>query len=51
MKSAEELKERICKYFSEINKDPAVCHWRLGLVDIDISGDQNTARCLKIIFG
>lgn len=47
VESAEELKERICMYFSEINKDPVVYHWEWGLDDIDISGNLNTTTLFE----
>ena len=42
VKSAEELQERICRYFEEINDAPAVSHWEWALSDIDVNGDLNT---------
>lgn len=46
VKSVEELKERIYKYFNEINDDPVVYHWEWGLSDIDVNGDLNTTTLL-----
>ena len=46
VKSVEELKERIYKYFDEINDDPVVYHWEWGLSDIDVNGDLNTTTLL-----
>ena len=37
VKSKEELAERIYLYFSEINEEPVVFHWRYNLDDIDVS--------------
>lgn len=37
VKSKEELKERIYLYFTEINEEPVVFHWRYNLDDIDVS--------------
>lgn len=39
VKSKDELKERIYKYFTEINKEPVVFRWKYNLQDIDISED------------
>lgn len=39
VKSKDELKERIYKYFTEINKEPIVFQWKYNLQDIDISED------------
>ena len=44
--SSDELKERIYKYFNEINEDPVVYHWQWGLSDIDVNGDLNTTTLL-----
>ena len=41
--SKEELKQRIYKYFDEINADPIVYHWRWHLEDVDPNEDV-TAR-------
>ena len=35
VKSKDELKERIYKYFDEVNKDPVVPHWHYKLKDIN----------------
>ena len=37
VKSKEELKERIYLYFTEINEEPVVFHWKYNLDDIDVS--------------
>ena len=37
--SKEELKQRIYKYFDEINADPIVYHWRWHLEDVDPNED------------
>lgn len=37
--SKEELKERIYKYFDEINAAPVVCHWGWNLQDINPNED------------
>ena len=37
VKSKEELAERICKRFDEINGTPAVFHWRCRMEEIDPS--------------
>ena len=37
VKSKEELAERIYLYFSEVNEEPVVFHWRYNLDDIDVS--------------
>ena len=37
--SKEELKERIYKYFDEINADPVVYHWGWNLQDVDPNED------------
>ena len=39
VKSKDELKERIYKYFTEINKEPVVFRWKYNLQDIDIPED------------
>ena len=39
VKSKDELKERIYKYFTEISKEPVVFRWKYNLQDIDISED------------
>lgn len=39
VKSKDELKEHIYKYFTEINKEPVVFRWKYNLQDIDISED------------
>lgn len=37
VKSKDELTNRIYKYFSEINEEPIVFHWKYNLDDIDVS--------------
>lgn len=37
VKSKDELIERIYLYFSEVNKEPIVFHWKYNLDDIDVS--------------
>lgn len=37
VKTKEELKERIYKYFDEINEEPVIFHWKYNLDDIDVS--------------
>jgi len=37
VKSKDELTERIYLYFSEVNKEPVVFHWKYNLDDIDVS--------------
>lgn len=37
VKSKEELTNRIYRYFSEINEEPIVFHWKYNLDDIDVS--------------
>lgn len=37
VKSKEELTNRIYKYFTEINEEPLVFHWKYNLDDIDVS--------------
>lgn len=37
VKSKEELKERIYKYFDEINEEPEIFHWKYNLDGIDVS--------------
>ena len=37
--SKEELKERIYKYFDEINADPVVYHWGWNLQDVNPNED------------
>ena len=37
VKSKEELTNRIYKYFTEINEEPIVFHWKYNLDDIDVS--------------
>ena len=37
--SKEELKERIYKYFDEINTDPVVYHWGWNLQDVNPNED------------
>ena len=37
VKKKEELKERIYKYFDEINEEPVIFHWKYNLDDIDVS--------------
>ena len=35
--SKQELKERIYKYFEEVNKEPVVYHWTYKMDDIDVT--------------
>lgn len=37
VKSKEELRDRIYKYFEEVNGEPVVFHWKYNLDDIDIT--------------
>ena len=37
VKTKEELKERIYKYFDEVNGEPVIFHWKYNLNDIDVS--------------
>ena len=37
VKTKEELKERIYKYFDEANEEPVIFHWKYNLDDIDVS--------------
>ena len=37
VKTKEELKERIYKYFDEVNEEPVIFHWKYNLDDIDVS--------------
>ena len=37
VKTKEEWKERLYRYFEEINKDPVVFHWKYNLDDVDVS--------------
>ena len=37
VKSKDELKERIYKYFDEVNKDPVVPHWHYKMDEINPS--------------
>ena len=37
VKSREELTNRVYRYFSEINEEPIVFHWKYNLDDIDVS--------------
>lgn len=37
VKSKEELRDRIYKYFEEVNAEPVVFHWKYNLDDIDIT--------------
>ena len=37
VKTKEKLKERIYKYFDEINEEPVIFHWKYNLDDIDVS--------------
>lgn len=41
VKTKEELRDRIYKYFDEINEEPVVFHWNYKLEDIDISEAVN----------
>ena len=37
VKTKEKLKERIYKYFDEVNEEPVIFHWKYNLDDIDVS--------------
>ena len=37
VKTKEELKECIYKYFDEINEESVIFHWKYNLDDIDVS--------------
>ena len=39
VESKEELKERIYRYFEEVNRDPVVYRWKYRLEDVDVSED------------
>ena len=39
VESKEELKERIYRYFEEVNREPVVYRWRYRLEDVDVSED------------
>ena len=39
VESKEELKERIYKYFEEVNREPVVYRWKYRLEDVDVSED------------
>lgn len=41
VKTKDELVSRIYQYFSEINEEPVVFHWKYNLDDIDISEEIN----------
>ena len=37
VKTKDELIERIYQYFSEVNEEPVIFHWKYNLDDIDVS--------------
>ena len=37
VKSKAELEERIYRYFTEVNREPVVFHWKYNLDDVDVS--------------
>jgi hypothetical protein len=39
VESKEELKERIYRYFEEVNREPVVYRWKYRLEDVDVSED------------
>ena len=39
VESKEELKERIYKYFEEVNREPVVYRWKYRLDEVDVSED------------
>jgi hypothetical protein len=39
VESREELKERIYRYFEEVNREPVVYRWKYRLEDVDVSED------------
>ena len=39
VKTKDELRERIYKYFEEVNREPVVYHWKYRLEDVDVSED------------
>ncbi len=45
--SKDELKDRIYKYFNEINEDPVVYHWQWELEDVDVNGELNVTTLLS----
>lgn len=47
VKSLKELKERIYKYFSEINEEPVVFHWTYKMDDTNISDKLKTETLLE----
>ena len=38
--SKDELKERILRYFREVNAEPVVCRWKWNLSDIDPTTEE-----------
>jgi hypothetical protein len=39
VESKEELKDRIYKYFEEVNREPVVYRWKYRLDEVDVSED------------
>jgi len=37
VKTKDELVERIYQYFSEVNEEPVIFHWKYNLDDVDVS--------------